>query len=61
MSLSIIILIMLLAGFSGGVINFYLASNTDADGKKIKDQMVCIIMGIGATILVPLFLEIAQS
>lgn len=61
MSLLIIIVIMLLAGITGGIINYLLPSNIDANSAKIRKVAVCIILGTGATILVPLFLEIAQS
>ena len=52
---------MLLAGIGGGMINYLLPSNSDATGVKIRKRAACIALGIGATILVPLFLEIAQS
>jgi hypothetical protein len=61
MSLPLIIIMMLLAGLAGGLINYLLPSNTDATGNKIRKRAASIMMGIGATILVPLFLEIAQS
>ena len=61
MSLTIIIFIMLLAGIVGGGINYILPSNTGEDKVKIRKFLNCIIMGVGATILIPLFLEIAQS
>lgn len=62
MSFPLIIIMMLLAGLAGGLINYLLPSNTAADGKtKIRKRGASIMLGIGATILVPLFLEIAQS
>ncbi len=61
MSLPIVIIIMLLAGITGGIINFLLPSNIGEDKLKIRSKSNCIALGIGATILIPLFLEIAQS
>ncbi len=61
MSFWLIIIIILLAGIAGGYINYLLPSNTNADGNKIRTWIICIVLGIGASILVPLFLEIAQS
>ena len=52
---------MLLAGIVGGIINYLLPSNTDSNGVKIRKKLVCMVLGAGATILIPLFLEIAQS
>ncbi|MEO5685696.1 MAG: YEATS-associated helix-containing protein [Chitinophagaceae bacterium] len=61
MSLTFLLTIMLVSGIAGGCINFLLPSNITADGKKIRKLLACLILGVGATILVPLFLEIAQS
>ncbi len=61
MSFPIIIFIMLLAGIAGGTINYLLPSNTGDNKEKIRNIFACLAMGIGATILIPLFLEIAQS
>jgi hypothetical protein len=61
MSLPIIIFIMLLAGIAGGAVNYLLPSNIGEDKIKIRNKRTCLAMGIGATILIPLFLEIAQS
>ena len=62
MSFPLIILIMLTAGLFGGLVNFLLPANENPDtGKKIKLWWECLILGIGATIMIPLFLEIAQS
>jgi len=61
MSFPIIILIMLLAGVAGGTINYLLPSNTGDNKEKIRNIFACLALGIGATILIPLFLEIAQS
>lgn len=60
MFIDIVIYIMLAAGILGGVVNFLLPSN-EKEGKKVRDSVSCIVLGIGATLLVPLFLEIAQS
>lgn len=61
MSLWIIMLIILLTGIFGGYINYMLPSNSDEKGIKIRGQLQCIILGTGAAILVPLFLELTQS
>jgi len=60
MSILVVIFIMLAAGLLGGWVNYLLPSN-EKDGVKIRLLINCIILGIGATLLVPLFLEIAQS
>jgi hypothetical protein len=51
---------MLLAGIIGGTVNYLLPSN-ETDGVKTRQLSTCIVLGIGATMLVPLFLEIAKS
>jgi hypothetical protein len=61
MSFPAIILIMLLAGIAGGTINYLLPSNTGENKQKIRGVFACLALGVGATILIPLFLEIAQS
>jgi hypothetical protein len=61
MSLPILLLIMLSAGVVGGIINWVLPANLDASKNRIQSILNCTIIGIGATILIPLFLEIAQS
>ena len=61
MSFPIIIFIMLLAGAAGGTINYLLPSNSGDNKEKIRNIFACLALGIGATILIPLFLEIAQS
>jgi hypothetical protein len=53
---------MLICGIIGGFINFLLpANNNDGTDKFIKPWWQCVALGIGATLLIPLFLEIAQS
>ena len=53
---------MLITGIVGGVINYLMPANSNADsGKFVRPVWQCIILGVGATLLVPLFLEIAQS
>jgi hypothetical protein len=62
MSFWILLCIMLITGITGGVINYLMPANASSDtGKFIRPVLQCIILGIGATLLVPLFLEIAQS
>ena len=61
MSFPIAVIIMLIAGISGGTVNYLLPSNEDAQRSRIRNWIQCVLLGTGATILVPLFLEIAQS
>jgi hypothetical protein len=62
MSIYFILIIMLFAGVIGGLTNSLLSANTDPDtGRQLQSTWRCILIGIGATILVPLFLQIAQS
>ena len=61
MSFPIAVIIMLIAGIAGGTVNYLLPSNEDTQRSKIRNWIQCVLLGTGATILVPLFLEIAQS
>ena len=62
MSFPIILIIMLGCGLLGGLINYLLPANENTEtGNKIRKKWQCILLGLGATLLVPLFLEIAQS
>ncbi|HEY9002752.1 MAG TPA: YEATS-associated helix-containing protein [Mucilaginibacter sp.] len=64
MSFPVLVAIMLLCGIIGGIINCILPQNKDTNADpqaKGRTLFHCILIGIGATILVPLFLEIAQS
>lgn len=62
MSLFIAIIIMVAAGILGGLVNYLLPANTNTEtGAKLRGMVSCIVLGFGATFLVPLFLEIAQS
>ncbi|TFF37267.1 YEATS-associated helix-containing protein [Mucilaginibacter psychrotolerans] len=62
MSLYFILIIMLFAGVIGGLTNSVLSANINPDtGNQIQSTGRCILIGVGATILVPLFLQIAQS
>lgn len=49
---------MLLAGVFGGLVNFYLNSQTDPDATSLPR---CIVVGIGASFLVPVILDIVSS
>lgn len=49
------------AGIIGGVINYLLPANNPEPGKYLNPIGKSIVLGVGATFLVPLFLEIAQS
>jgi len=66
MSFPALVAVMLLCGIIGGIINCILPKANNASPNvdtQTKDQTLfhCILIGIGATILVPLFQEIAQS
>lgn len=62
MSLLFTFLIMLFAGILGGVVNYLSPANENSDAAvKLRSWRQCVILGFGATFLVPLFLEIAQS
>lgn len=61
MSIPILVLIMLVTGFIGGSVNYLLPSNTNETNQYIKPWWHCVSLGIAATLLIPLFLEIAQS
>src|SRR6478672_2228974 len=60
MSIYIAIVIMIITGLFGGWINYLLPAN-EADGKKQMKWINCTVIGVGATLLVPLFLQITQS
>jgi hypothetical protein len=61
MSLSIVLLIMLLTGLFGGLINWALQAAPGTSDAPVQTSGRCLLIGLGATILIPLFLEIAQS
>ena len=54
----ILVGVMLLAGILGGVVNYYL---TRKDDPEHNTRAKCITVGLGASFLVPLFLNIIQS
>lgn len=60
MSLYIALVIMLAAGILGGIINYCLTAAGAADAPK-PNFIKSVVIGIGATFLIPLFLQIAQS
>jgi hypothetical protein len=61
MSFYIMLLIMLGTGALGGLVNFLLPDNNPTKKEYLKPWYNCVILGLGATLVVPLFLEIAQS
>lgn len=61
MSFWIMLCIMLVSGLMGGIVNYLLPGNNPEPGKFLKPLLNCVVLGLGATLLVPLFLEIAQS
>lgn len=60
MSIYIAIVIMIITGLLGGWINYLLPAN-EVDGKKQMQWINCTVIGVGATLLAPLFLQITQS
>lgn len=61
MELPIMLLIMLVTGFVGGCVNFYLPSNRKQDGTLELNFVRSTVLGIGATLLVPIFLNTVDS
>ncbi|MBK9048450.1 MAG: hypothetical protein IPL74_17805 [Bacteroidetes bacterium] len=62
MTLYILLLIMILSAFLGSTVNFFMPSNTDPATGKFKDKWIkCFVLGLGATFLVPLFLQTVDS
>jgi hypothetical protein len=67
MSIFYMLLIALFAGCLGGILNYYLPANNppgESSSTKIRptDSLKkCIVLGLGATLMVPLFLELAKS
>lgn len=63
----ILFIIMLVTGALGGCVNYLLPANRSDNAGKAKQSVYirplwqCILLGVGATLLVPLFLELAQS
>ena len=60
MSLTSLIVLMFFAGVAGGIINYIFAKQATKAVNK-PNKIHSILIGIGATLLVPLFLEFAQS
>ena len=60
MSLYLTLFVMLFTGLTGGTINYILAKNTKSNDRR-TNIWNSLLVGIGATILIPLFLELAQS
>ena len=52
---------MFATGIIGGIVNYLLPGNNPEPKKYLKPLLNCIILGIGATLLVPLFLVITDS
>ena len=62
MSISILLFIMIIAALLGSTVNFFMPSNTDPATGKFKDKWIkCFVLGLGATFLVPLFLQTVDS
>ncbi|WP_223608827.1 YEATS-associated helix-containing protein [Chryseobacterium sp. OSA05B] len=66
MSLYYIVIIMAATGIFGGIVNFYSDANAQREAEsttiiKLRPIGVCILFGLAATVLVPLFLKFADS
>jgi len=64
MELYCILGIMLVTGILGGIVNFYSDANKQTGSEsaaRLRSAGVCILFGVAATILVPLFLKFAES
>jgi YLATT-like protein len=53
-----LVVVMLAAGSFGGIINYYLSLKTDPENTTVRKS---VIVGIGASFLVPLFLNMISS
>lgn len=56
-----IIIIMLLVGMFGGIVNYLLKGSKKDDAMLCRDLVKSIFVGIGASFLVPLFLNMISS
>lgn len=59
-----ILLIMLVTGLLGGIVNYYSDGNKKIVNNielKIRGFFTCILLGFAATVLVPFFLKLADS
>ncbi|MCT2563001.1 YEATS-associated helix-containing protein [Chryseobacterium herbae] len=66
MSLYYIAIIMAATGVFGGIVNFYSDANAQREAEsttiiKLRSIGVCVLFGLAATVLVPLFLKFADS
>jgi len=63
LALSVHILIMLVAGIFGGVINYYLDQESKEENKRVvtANYRRSVIISLGAALLVPLFLKMISS
>lgn len=64
MSLDYIIIIMAATGIFGGAVNYFSDANEQKENgiiKKLRSLWVCMLFGLAATVLVPLFLKFAES
>ena len=62
MAIGIMVIILLVAAMIGGYANYLLPANSSEDGKtKLRTVWDCMTLGLAATIMVPIFLELAQS
>lgn len=56
-----IIAIIIASGIIGGCVNYYYNLKKDSENEDVNTLTRSIIVGIGASIIVPIFLEITQS
>jgi type II secretory pathway pseudopilin PulG len=57
----VIIATLLISGLIGGCVNYYYNLKKDSENNEINTFPRSIIVGIGASLIVPIFLEITQS
>lgn len=53
-----VLAVMLIAGVFGGIVNYFLTRKSDPEDNT---PTKCIVMGLGASLLVPLFLNMISS
>jgi hypothetical protein len=56
-----IIITIIISGLIGGCVNYYYGLKQDSENDKVNSLNRSIIVGIGAAMIVPIFLQITQS
>jgi hypothetical protein len=55
------ILVMLASGACGGIVNYYYRLQVNDEVAKTKELLPCIVVGIGASLVIPFLLSLMQS